>query len=229
MIYKFTENEFRFLLVFSGIPMLTPDDLTDPSLIEDAEGTMKSLEEKEYLFSEDGKYFLPDKLNFFLNVMRDPFAILHLRGREKKMWIFFKEDALILLTQDPDYEIIWIPFMHLLVGATATFMAPYLNADTSDIRTYRLDELESVRQILKESGQQKQFEAIIYSRQNSDKLPIYETYSNSESQYLVRSEGEEMLVSRASKEDIVNGLTRITAHMHADAIKEVIPTDSFLE
>ena len=219
MIYKLTENEFRFLLAFSGIPMLTPAEPAEPSLIEDTEGAVRSLTDKEYLLDEEGKYYLPEELNFFLDVVRDPFAIFCLRGSDKKMWAFFREDVIILILKDPEYQIIWIPFIHLLIGATAGFMEPFLNAETTDEKTYTGEDLEMVRETLTSGGLEKKFEAAVYRGTEPDTTAICEIYGNSEYQAMIHSEGDVLIVNEPCKMDMVNTLTKITAYLHADAMK----------
>ena len=97
MIYKVTENEFQFLLVFSEITMLTPNELTNPDLLEDVGSLLESLKAKGYFSSENNEYYMPEELTFFMNVIRNPYAVFTLTAESKKMWVFFKEDAIILM------------------------------------------------------------------------------------------------------------------------------------
>ena len=103
MIYKVTENEFQFLLVFSEITMLTPNELTNPDLLEDVGSLLESLKAKGYFSSENNEYYMPEELTFFMNVIRNPYAVFTLTAESKKMWVFFKEDAIILILKEKDY------------------------------------------------------------------------------------------------------------------------------
>ena len=222
MVYRLTENELRFLLVFSEISMLSPVEPTDPELLEDVNSILESLKAKEYIFSEKNEYYLPEELTFFMNVIRDPFAVFTIKSDYKKIWAFFKEDAIILLSKEENYEIMWIPYIHLLIGATASFMEPYLNTETSNEHIYEIGELDKVRDSLISDGYKKQYEVAVYRSQNTSSTVVYEVFSNTKCQYLVYTKEDKLIVNQPCKMDMVNSLTGITAYLHSDSMKQSI-------
>ena len=138
------------------------------------------------------------------------------------MWVFFKEDAIILILKEKDYEILWIPYINLLIGAVASFLEPYLNTETSNEHIYELNDLDKVQNDLVSKGLKKQFEAAVYRNHNVSSNTVYEVYNNALCQYLVCSKRDKLIVNQPCKADMVNALTRITAYLHSDSMKEII-------
>ena len=222
MVFTVSEAEFQFLRVFFELPQLAGFEAL-PTL-EELTGLAKSLEglvQKEYLHQdEEGKYFLEDELNFLLSVMKQADSAYVIEGRRKRFAAYFKEDAIVLFIMDEACQIMWLPFLPYLIGATASFLNPFLNSETEELERCTWEELDEVRKKWGESGYEKEWTFTFFQNGVKRIERIFEIYSNGTQQLLFRQEGEHIFVSAPNKADCVNAVTEVVARLHGNAIQK---------
>ncbi|MBR0469518.1 MAG: hypothetical protein IJJ16_07395 [Mogibacterium sp.] len=225
MIYEFTRTEFEFIKAFCGMP--DAEDLgvpVDPDVMNDPEAVVSSLTERGCLTEDpEGGYFLPEELTFFMMVIGQAVSSASVVRADKSMNIFFKGDSIVVaLRENEKYQIMWIPFMHLLVGAVSSFMAPFINEESGDVPGLGSGTADELRGRILERGFAEESSVRFFASHEALGDKAVRVFSDGKKQLMLEVSGDRTNCSAPDKSDMVNALTRVLAGMHASAIREVL-------
>lgn len=228
-VYRVTEEELRFLLMFVENQGLYGFD--DMDLIEteaEAQECVKTLCEKGYLrLNTQKEYEVDSTLELLLTVAEHPYGYLIMEDLRKdntvlKAAVYFLDDVIGMVEQkNKNYEMLWIPYLPLAIGEVANLHSPFINEKTIPIKEISMEEgTDHIDDYLKE-GFMWQWE--IWGRQFEDdkKCNIF-VLSDGNEQFMIKEIDGRLFINKPDKASYVNAITEWLAFVHGNAIRRVI-------
>ena len=223
--------------VFCEVPEIAGfEPLTGPEDMGDPEAVTRSLEQKGIFIKDpEGGYYLPEELTFIMMTIGQADSAFSIVRADKRMSAFFKGDTIVAVFRENDeYRIMWIPFLHLLIGAIAGFMEPFLNEVPGEVEEYAgSDEpaipegsvAETLRNRITSEGFAEESAVNFYKGGQLLGGRWISVFSDGKQQKMIDVSEERVICSTPDKKDTVNAISYVIARMHADAIREIMDTE----
>ena len=221
MVYQLTKDELLFLSAFCGCRL--PDGFPQPQTTEGMnwEETAVALQKNQLLLADpQGGYSLPEELTHLLMLMHRADAGFSIRGNDRGLVASFQADAIVLLEYRASRcELMWLPFLPMLIGACANLLEPFLNEKTEAEEPCPDTLFEQYRERIRGAGAALEWQLDFY-RDGVRTDQLVELYSDGLRQLMLQKEDGVMRCSVPDKADCVNAITRIVARLHAYAIEK---------
>lgn len=221
-VYDLANREIPVVQAFLNLSQLPLNQKWEKPEEEALKEAVSSLMNKQYLIATpEGKYQLDQMLAFIFTAAGNPHGIFKMQHSSGQDCVLaFVNDTIVLLQEnDGGVEVMWLPYLPLAIGFVANMLEPFLNDTTGTTETYDTVETEQVINSLTDRNYELCW---ICSTQCSVESLNAKCYilSNGAEQILITTQNASVCVSRPSKEDLVNSLTRMFAPIHGSAIKE---------
>lgn len=231
-IYKVTEKELRFLLMFAEKRrMYGFDELLPIELEEEAQECVQSLCGRGIVRAGgNGKYAIDVTLELLLTVAEQPYGCFFmedLREEEsiRKSAVYFRDDVIAFVGQrDENWELMWLPYLPLAVGEIANLHEPFLNT-----RTERAVQGENTENVSTEwideclrNGFFWQWEMWGEQLEDDRKQFSINVLSDGKTQLLILETEDGIRIFKPDKADYINEITRQLAFLHGKAIQKIL-------
>lgn len=229
-VYRVTEKELRFLLMFTENHGLHGfGEMTVIETEAEAKECVDILCEKRYLkLNQQKEYEVDSTLELLLTVAEKPYGYLimeDLRTTDiiSKTAIYFLDDVIGIVEQkDKNYEMLWLPYLPLAIGEIANLHTPFLNRETARIsETLMENDMGYVEDYLK-TGFTYQWEMWGKQFEDEEKKCSIFVLSNGTEQLMIKETDKKILVSKPDKAAYINSVTEWLAFIHGKAIGKML-------
>lgn len=229
-IYKMTQTELRFLLMFAEKRgMYGFEELPPIREKEEAEACVKELCGKGFLRqNEKQEYELDETLELLLTVAEQPYGCFFMEDlreeeRVRQTAVYFRNDVIGMAEQrEGEWELIWLPCLPLAVGETANLHEPFLNTVTEQMT--EAGETESTRWIDERISDGFAWQWEMWGEQLEDekKQCSISILSDGNAQLMIKEKDGGMQIMKPDKADYINSITRELVFLHGKAMEKML-------
>lgn len=232
-VFRTTEKELRFLLMFTESRGIYGFD--DMHLVEaetEAWECVETLCKKGYLsINQQKEYEVDSTLELLLTVAGQPYGYLLMEDLRKagipsKTAVYFLDDVIGMIEQkDKEYELLWLPYLPLVIGETANLHTPFLNEKTTRLQEGLSEENTECIDSYLESGFCWQWEMRGKQLEDEERACNIFVLSDGKEQIMVKESEGKILISKPDKAAYVNTITEWMAFVHGEALKKAVEED----
>ena len=220
-VYYLANGELPVVQAFLNLSQLPREQKREQPQKEDMQEIVSSLLKKEYLsMTPEGRYRLDESLAFILTAAGNAHGVFKMqRSGGKNCVLAFVNDTIVLLQEeDGGVEAMWLPHLPLAIGFVASTLEPFLNEFTGTAEVYDTPDAE---QLLADFTDRNYELCWHCSAQCADEALNAACFilSNGAEQIMMTAQNGGVCVTRPSKEDMVNSLTRMFAPLHGSAMR----------
>ncbi|MDD3253301.1 MAG: hypothetical protein PHV18_12165 [Lachnospiraceae bacterium] len=224
-IFRFTHQEISLMMMIMDMETIKGFDQIIPLDVQDiAVQCKESLIRKKYLLEDqDKKITVSEAMELDFEVMKTPYGFLVMDyektgGSHKRMVMYFRDDAIICVSKEDEYEVLWIPFLPLAIGAISNWVGSFRNnisdlSESCDIQT--ASKLWS--EYCNHAADSEIWRFTGYENRKEDlRIDVIGTKTE---QILFHYKEDKVIVSRPDQVQWMNTIIRWIAPIHGKAIK----------
>lgn len=222
MEFTYLTNIFQIENVI-GFPEINPTNETME------ENTIRSsLYHKKYLIEiENNEIAVNKSLLLPFNILRDCDSAFITKKVNKENVIcnlvfYFSGDSILLVEQkNKNYEFVWIPFLPLAVGSLANHIDKYKSGDSNYFKKIPVAQLENI-EILDENDSylNSVWTFSGWNKSAKEDNCFFMVWETANDHFLLDYKNSDIVVTKPSRENLINICTSRMSVMHGEAIKK---------